>query len=314
MASKYWIKLYQEILQDPKMGMLSDNLWRRTIELFLLAGELSSDDEQERGVLPSTKEIAWLLRQPVTGLEQELTELAQVGILTRLETGWLVTNFAKRQAEVQPAERMKRYRERQRKQRFVEAEAIEELPKNSGGEGELIYTRNVTDDVTKRNTDIESESESESLLSYDNNGPQSASLPVEPIVEIPEIANPPPTERASLTPTQRNVLALFGAKRFKTVAMADTIVELTEKYGHQKVIEAMKWTAKKGMTLGDGIISAESALPGWGQPKQKASTNGHHQRDQRNQGKNQGDPADGITEVSRGLAAAFKSRARTSSG
>jgi len=29
MGSPYWIKLYHEILNDPKMGRLPDRLWRR---------------------------------------------------------------------------------------------------------------------------------------------------------------------------------------------------------------------------------------------------------------------------------------------
>ena len=43
MASKYWIKLYYEILDDPKLGKLTDWLFRRAIELFLLAGENDND-------------------------------------------------------------------------------------------------------------------------------------------------------------------------------------------------------------------------------------------------------------------------------
>jgi len=39
MTGNYWIKLYIEILHDAKMGAMSDRLWRRTIEMFLLAGE-----------------------------------------------------------------------------------------------------------------------------------------------------------------------------------------------------------------------------------------------------------------------------------
>lgn len=115
MPSKYWIKLHQEILEDPKMGRLPDNLWRRSIELFLLAGELGSDlKEDDRGHLPATGEIAWRLRQLEERLEAELHQLAQVGILTQTETGWFVTNFVKRQKHVNPAERMKQYRERKR--------------------------------------------------------------------------------------------------------------------------------------------------------------------------------------------------------
>ena len=35
MSSFYWIKLYHEVLDDPKMALLPDRLWRRTIELFI---------------------------------------------------------------------------------------------------------------------------------------------------------------------------------------------------------------------------------------------------------------------------------------
>lgn len=57
MAAKYWIKLYHEILHDPKMGRLPDNLWRRCIELFLLAGELGAEvDEDDKGHLPPPPE------------------------------------------------------------------------------------------------------------------------------------------------------------------------------------------------------------------------------------------------------------------
>lgn len=278
MPSKYWIKLYQEILHDPKMGMLPDNLWRRTIELFLLAGELSSDSEDERGILPSTKEMAWLLRQSPTTLEQELTELAEVGILTRLETGWLVTNFAKRQEEVKPAERMKQYRQRQRKQRFAEAEPIEEVPQNEGDGGELISMRSVTDDVTLRNADIDIDIDIESDKE-DNNATEVAPLPIEPILEDDKDKRPPPPppprEQAGYTATQRHILALFGSKRFKTVIMGETITNLTDLYGHEKVIDAAKWAAKKGMTLGNAIIALEKALPTWGQEKKGQHKNGY---------------------------------------
>ena len=45
MASRYWIKLYHEILEDPKMGRLSDRQFRRVIELFLLAGDCEMDGQ-----------------------------------------------------------------------------------------------------------------------------------------------------------------------------------------------------------------------------------------------------------------------------
>ena len=45
----YWLKLYIEILDDPKMAVLPDRLWRRIIELFLIAKKLHMN-----GHLPET--------------------------------------------------------------------------------------------------------------------------------------------------------------------------------------------------------------------------------------------------------------------
>lgn len=150
MAAKYWIKLYHEILHDPKMGRLPDNLWRRCIELFLLAGELGCEvvEEDEKGVLPSTEEIAWHLRQSEQVLEAELVKLTEIGILTKIETGWLVTNFANRQKHVADAERMKQYRERKRKKELQSSDASD--------------TDVVTRSVTKRNIESDKESDKES--------------------------------------------------------------------------------------------------------------------------------------------------------
>jgi hypothetical protein len=56
MKTRFWIKLYLEILDDPKMGQLPDGLWRSAIELFLLAGENGND-----GLLQPVTDLAWRL-------------------------------------------------------------------------------------------------------------------------------------------------------------------------------------------------------------------------------------------------------------
>lgn len=117
MPSKYWIKLYHEILDDPKMGRLPDPLWRRTIEIFLLAGDLDSE-----GVLPAVDDMAWRLRVDYEALVADLEALAQVGIVTLREDGhWTVTKFCERQAPVSASERGTRYRERQRRADYYDA-------------------------------------------------------------------------------------------------------------------------------------------------------------------------------------------------
>lgn len=137
MASKYWIKLYIEILDDAKMGTMTDRLFRRTIQLFLLAGELNGS-----GQLPSVSDMSWRLRMGADELETDLADLASAGIVHKVDGDWVVTKFADRQSPVSDAERMRRYRERKQKALYYGNEPCYE-------------------DVTKRNVDTDTESDTD---------------------------------------------------------------------------------------------------------------------------------------------------------
>ena len=126
MASNTWIKLYHEILSDPKMGMLSDRLYRRCIELFLLAGE-----SNQEGKLPDLRAMAWKLRQTETELEQDLVALSEVGIIVCLDGVYIVKNFAKRQAPVPASDRYKQWQERQTKMQYYGNDTPTEGKRNS---------------------------------------------------------------------------------------------------------------------------------------------------------------------------------------
>lgn len=139
MASKYWIKLYIEILDDPKMGLLNDRLYRRTIELFLIAGE--TDQE---GLLPPLRELAWRLRVTEKQILQDLKKLEQVDITANEGERWMITNFAERQAPVSDAERMRQLRSRRQKEQY---------------EGYENVTNPVTNYVTKRNVDTDTDTD-----------------------------------------------------------------------------------------------------------------------------------------------------------
>lgn len=121
MTATYWIKLYNEILYDPKMCRLDDHLWRRTIELFLLAGETLED-----GVLPSLEDCAFKLRCEPEQLETDMVELQRIGIISVISGRYLVTHFSERQAANSPAERMRMMRERQKKQQYYGYEPAKE--------------------------------------------------------------------------------------------------------------------------------------------------------------------------------------------
>lgn len=143
MPGNYWIKLYIEIVDDPKMATLPDRLWRRVIELFLLAGRMGED-----GLLPTTSQLAWLLRIETDDLELDMQQLANTGIIEPVPNGWYIPKFAERQAPVSDAERMKEYRKRIKHEQY---------------EGNIPVTnRNARVTQINRLTESESYTESES--------------------------------------------------------------------------------------------------------------------------------------------------------
>jgi DnaD/phage-associated family protein len=152
MKSDYWIKLYHEILDDPKMGTLPDRLWRRLIELFLLAGRLCPD---KSGILPDTAQIAWCLRVPADQLEEELQTLTNLGFVERHCEGWLVVNFQKRQAPLSASERGKRYRQKHG------GDASTSDSNDCNNERNANEKRTKNERIVRRLTETESESESE---------------------------------------------------------------------------------------------------------------------------------------------------------
>jgi hypothetical protein len=112
----YWLKLYMEILDDPKMATLPDRLWRRIIEIFMVAKRLGKD-----GDLPDTPQIAWMLRMNSDDLQLDLQQILSLGIIKRIETGWHIVNFTKRQGPASAAERKRQQREREHKQQYYES-------------------------------------------------------------------------------------------------------------------------------------------------------------------------------------------------
>ena len=108
MTTRFWIKLYIEMLDEPNMARLPNHLWRRAVELFLLAGREGND-----GALPPVEEMAWKLRLSDDKLLEDLQGLAEAGVVHMKEAGkWSVRNFSKWQTAVPVEERVRQYRER----------------------------------------------------------------------------------------------------------------------------------------------------------------------------------------------------------
>jgi len=129
MKSYKWIKLYHEVLDDPKMGKMSDHLWRRTIEFFLLAGKA-----ERGGELPPIEDMVWTLRTTEKEIMKCLGELEALGIVTLGEV-ISVTNFEKRQESyLTDAEKQQRHREKQQENYEVLPEPVTNVTEESNNE------------------------------------------------------------------------------------------------------------------------------------------------------------------------------------
>ena len=145
-----WIKLYIEVLHDPKMGRMPDRLFRRTIELFLLAGTCDNNE----GILPPVEDMAWLLHIDEAALLEDLTSLQKLNIVHEEEPGvWIVTHFAERQDADTAAERKAR-------QRMSRHHRSEYVTKRDDFCHEYVTKRDVDKEVDKE-VEVEKEVEKE---------------------------------------------------------------------------------------------------------------------------------------------------------
>jgi len=125
MASKYWIKLYHEMLDDPKMGRLSDSQFRLAVNLFLLAGERGNG-----GALPPREDTRWRLREPAN-FDADLEALLACGILEENGGNLRVSQFSERQGAIPAEERARRRRESGRKTDYYGHESGTESARNA---------------------------------------------------------------------------------------------------------------------------------------------------------------------------------------
>jgi len=104
---RYWIKLELKILYDPKMSRMPNYLWRRALELAMLAGEHGDD-----GLLGPVADMAYVLRIEESDLDKSLRTLSEIGIVHETPQGWVVTNFKESQAAISSTQRVQAYRQR----------------------------------------------------------------------------------------------------------------------------------------------------------------------------------------------------------
>lgn len=107
-----WFRLYDDVVNDPKIIKLSDEIFRVWVNLLCIASKNS-------GVLPPTDDLAIMLRIKVHKVAAVIARLVQLGLLDRTDAGFAPHNWNARQyrtdaTDPTAASRAKRYRDRKR--------------------------------------------------------------------------------------------------------------------------------------------------------------------------------------------------------
>jgi len=103
-----WFRLYNEIIDDPKVAKMTPEMFK--VFIFLLC--LASDFEQNGDIPLSRRELSWRLRIPIKKINSYLDRLNELNIITENPVISLI-NWDKRQfASDSSKERVKRYRQR----------------------------------------------------------------------------------------------------------------------------------------------------------------------------------------------------------
>lgn len=115
-----WIKLYTELLDDPKVSELKLAEQMIFVKLLLFAGECDREGllgDDEGGY--SMSKIAWRLRIPVADLRHAASRLLSLGLIEELAGGLVIPAFTARQGRPQ-SERQQMWRDAQHRRRHGE--------------------------------------------------------------------------------------------------------------------------------------------------------------------------------------------------
>lgn len=117
MGSMPWLRLYTEIIDDPKMRRFTGDQFRDWIHLLCLAREA-----KEPGVIEmSVEDAAWRLRRPVEDFKTSLALFADLDMVRVEDSTITVLHFLERQYD-KPSDTPEATRERKRKSRASHAQ------------------------------------------------------------------------------------------------------------------------------------------------------------------------------------------------
>ena len=248
MTPQPWFRCYSETLHDRKIERICREL--KTPKAYVIGVWnillILANDSPVRGALLLTEDIPLMFDDLTleTGLDDEtlremLDQFQRMQMLAKDDDVYYITNWGKRQyASDSSTERVRQWRE---KQRLASDNSSDEMP----------------DDVTEERDG----NNDETLQECSCNLPETeAETETETDISSAKARGRSPPRSGGYSDTQKEFLALFGAKRFKNKVQAITIGELDCKYGRVKVIELATWAAKTGMNVGKAVVAVESAL------------------------------------------------------
>jgi hypothetical protein len=118
----HWWRAYNEAVNDPKLQLISDALFRAWFNLMCIA---SAND----GALPALKDVAFTLRLAPAKAAQILAQLHAAGLLDKTETGFAPHNWSGRQYKSDVStDRVKRFRNGHRNVSSGVTKTVSETP------------------------------------------------------------------------------------------------------------------------------------------------------------------------------------------
>ncbi|WLB14805.1 hypothetical protein QIH87_50205 (plasmid) [Bradyrhizobium elkanii] len=104
----HWFRLYNTLVDDPKVQQLPDSLFKALINLWCVAS-------QNDGVLPSNGDIAYKLRIKTEKAAEYVTKLVRAGLIDNVDGTFVPHNWDGRQFQSDSStERVKRHRNKKR--------------------------------------------------------------------------------------------------------------------------------------------------------------------------------------------------------
>ena len=112
MSGYYWLKVYTEIIHDPKVMRLDPLVRLRFYECLVLAREYD-----QGGDLPPDEDAAFIFRIQDSQYQSEMKVLESAGLVDQNGT-WHLPKFTERQSPVGSSERVKKYREKKHHEEY----------------------------------------------------------------------------------------------------------------------------------------------------------------------------------------------------